>query len=188
MKFNKKILKISFVFGLVSFILAYFGIYFSLKQLQKKSQEFAEMQNDFSYLSDRTSNILKIKKIYKDIEPDLEKVNNIFINPDVPIDFIRFLEKTSNDLNIFLNIGSISYKSDKTDTEKWNYMEFQINIAGSFSNILKFINKIENGFYLTEISNINIKKLTEQEIASQYKNLSSDDVASNITIKVFTKK
>lgn len=76
----------------------------------------------------------------------------------------------------------------KIAKDPWPSINFQINAAGSFPNFLKFIDKLESSKYLIEIRNMNISRLTENELRSaDYENFSAGDIKGNLILKVYAK-
>jgi len=184
---NKKIISISLIFGLISLAMVVFIIYPLFKDIRKNSQELINIKRNAVSPEEEINNISQIKKIYQEIKPDSQKMENLFIDPEVPIDLIKFLEERAKDLQVSIKILSVNPKIN--EDEKWNYLEFQINLVGSFGGSLRFLKKIENSQYLVETQNLTIKKLTEQELTiPAYKQFSLDDISINLTLKVFTKR
>ena len=186
MSSNKKVLLISTIFGIISLILIIFVVFPLFKEIKKYSEEFVTTKKNIVFYSDETGSVSLIRKIYGEIEPDSKKIDSLFVDPEVPIDLIKFLERIAQDSKISVNITSVAPKTSEKD---WNYMEFQINLIGSFPNLLIFLEKIENGPYLIETKNLSIKNLAEQEITlPKYKQFSLGGINANLTIKAFTKK
>lgn len=194
---NRKILLISIVFGLVVLILICFGVYPLLKRIKNNSQEFIAIRKDLILSSGQIGSLAEIKKIYEEIEPDFEKINQFFIDPEVPLDLIKFFEKTAEDSKVSIDISSSSAlkkselkKSElkKSGKELRGSLGFQISLVGSFPNCSRFLEKVETGPYLIEIQDVNIKRLTEAELKSlKYEQFSPGAVSANLAIKVYTK-
>jgi len=114
----------------------------------------------------------------------LEKIDDLFADPEVPIEFINFLEKNAGKSQLSIEISPMA----KKETEPWPSLSFQISTVGSFSNFLKFLEKLETGPYLIEISNLNVKKITEKELRSEkFETFSLSDVNALFLIKVLTR-
>lgn len=158
----KKIIVFSVIFGLVSLALIIFGVYPLSKGIKKNSEELIVQRKELILAEAGTGKLNRLKEISKKIEPDLEKINGLFIDPEIPIDLIKFFEKTAQDSKLLMDISLAGFKTAENDP--WGSLGFQIILAGSFSNFSKFLEKIENGPYLIEIQNLAIKRLTEEEI------------------------
>ncbi|MCX6760810.1 MAG: hypothetical protein NTZ84_01730, partial [Candidatus Nealsonbacteria bacterium] len=97
---------------------------------------------------------------------------------EVPVDFISFLEKTASQSSVSIEISPFS--AGKSGKDSWPFLNFQVNINGSFPSFLSFLEKIENSPYLIEIQNLNISQ------SAEVKN-SSGNVNALISFKAFSK-
>lgn len=182
---KKKIILFSMFFGIVSLVLVFLVIWPLVKNIKRNSNEFIETRKEIILSKTKTKELEEFKNFYQKLNPDLERVSQLFIDPEVPIDLIKFWEKTAKDSELSISISPISSKT--VEAEFWNSLGFQINLNGFSPNFLRFLEKIENSFYLVEIQNLSIKKSEEKinpvEFASQLFNR----VDAILTIKFFTK-
>ncbi len=186
MNLQQKIFTISTIFCLAVLLLLFLAIYPLLRGIEKSSEQFSENKKREILLENKTQNLQYFKGIYQILAEDLKKVENLFIDQKVPIDFIKFLEKTAEDSGILIDISPTPVGLRKGDL--WPSLEFKITLTGSFSNCSKFIEKIETAPYLIEVQSLNLKKLTERELESpKLKQLSLNDVTGNFSIMVFAK-
>jgi Tfp pilus assembly protein PilO len=183
---DKKILIIHVVCFLIFLVLAVFVIYPVINSIRKISIEANNTKIDLSLFEEKSGNIEKTKEEYSKWAPSIEKAKGMLIDPEIPLDFIKFLEKTTDDCRLSSNI-SPSYEKG-LDSDLWKSMSFQITLAGSFADIMRFVDKIESSPYLIEEKSLNIKGLTKQDVESfQYNQFSIGDVTANLAIKVYTK-
>jgi len=143
----------------------------SAKALISEKQNFSSLEADIS-------NLERFKILYKDLEEILGKINNLFVDSEVPVEFITFLEDTSEKCQLKIDIVPSSEK--KIQEGAWSYLNFQINTTGSFPNFMKFLEKLENSQYLVEVQSVNISKLTQEQ-----KEVSN--VRATFSVKVFVK-
>lgn len=137
----------------------------------------SEKQN-FTSLEADISNLEKFKILYKNLEEILDKINGLFVDSEVPVEFITFLEDTSEKCQLKIEIIPSSEK--KIQEGAWSYLNFQINTTGSFPNFMKFLDKLENSQYLIEVQSVSVSKLTQEQ-----KGASS--VRASFSLKVFVK-
>jgi hypothetical protein len=138
--------------------------------------------NLFSHLEEIKT--LEISKEFYEInQKNLEKIDEQFVDPEIPIEFIRFLEKNATDSDLSIDI--IPTGTIKKDNDLWPGLFFQVSTNGYFSDFLKFLEKLENGPYLLEIVNLNLKKMTEE---TTKKGISSSFVNAAFSIKVYTRQ
>lgn len=185
MPFNKKIYTSLVFFSIVILAFVFLIIYPLLADIKKDSQDFILQKNSFAELQVRKENFNQLGDFYQSHQEELKKIDNLFIDWETPIEFIEFLEEKAKDSSLVVEISSASAK--KSESEKWNFSNYQLFLKGSFPNILKFLEKMETAPYLIEISNLNIKKLSKEE--SKFKdslNLEGNSRA-DLIIKVYTK-
>ena len=212
----KKIYLSIAMFGIISTLLVVFVMWPLFKEIKAISQNLFLKKNKIVYLSEERENIKKIENLYKTYQSDLDRIENLFVDPEVPIEFIGFLEKSATDSQIKLEISSMtraaakgeneataslttravarggdeqsSATTKKTEQEPWQSLSAQLLVTGSFSNFSKFLHKLENGPYLIEVLDLNTKKLTEREVQiAGFENIPEADTITTFSIKAFTK-
>jgi len=176
MNTNKKIIVISVFFGIVIIILISFVIYPLFKGIKKNSQDFILARKELVSSKAEAEKFEQFREIYPSLKKDLEKVDELFINPEVPIDLIKFWRDTAEDVGVSIDIFPTSL--EPTETMPWDFLGFRLTLIGSFPDCLKFLEKTETGPYLIEIYDLSAKK---------YEQPSFGDVRTNLTVKVYTK-
>lgn len=166
------------IFIFLSIILIIFGVFPLFKEIRKSSQEIVSQKQQLFALAAKIENLEKFKIIYQNLKPSLEKINALFVDSEVPVEFIRFLEKTSQESQILIEISPAM--PIKTDKDYWPSIAFQIISTGSFPNFLRFFEKLETSPYLIEIQNLNIAEVNEE-------NLGLKNIEAVFIIKVFTR-
>lgn len=166
--------------------LTVFILYPLFLEIKEASYIFPAQKQALAALEEKVENLEKFKKILPEISPDLEKIDHFFIDPEVPVDFIRFLEELAKDSGLFYDISFD--RAIKIEEDPWPSVPFRILLAGSFSDFSDFLEKLESSSYLIEIQNLNIARLTEAELrSSEFEQLSLGDLKANFLIKVYTK-
>jgi len=85
-------------------------------------------------------------------------------------------------LQLYIKVASVSEESKAASGQ---FLNFQVSVSGSFSNLLKFLGKLENGPYLAEVTTLNIKNATGKIVSSQESQvLSASDITANFNLKV----
>jgi Tfp pilus assembly protein PilO len=153
---------------------AVFVVYPLLGGIRKNSQELVSQKKNLAILESEVVNLEKFKIIYEELEEILGKINDLFVDPGVPVEFISFLEERAKESQLETKISPTVLK--ETEEDPWPFLAFQINSTGSFPSTLSFLKKIENSSYLIEIKNLNISKVE-----------TSDNVQTIFSIKVYTK-
>lgn len=153
---NKKILITSIIFGLIVFLLICFVVSPFLKGIKEDSEEIVALKKDLILSQNRVNNFENVKESYANMESSIERMDGLFINPNIPIDLIEFWEKIAKDSGVSIEISPVSLK--KGETDPWDSMGFQLTLIGSFPDFLEFLEKIETSPHLIEIQNLNVKK------------------------------
>lgn len=157
-----------------------------LGDIGNASRQLVEERGNLFILEAKIKNLEKFQQEYEKLSPDLDKADSLLIDDQLPVDFIRFLEKISSEASISLRISPIF--STKSVTDPWPSSSFQLSLAGSYPKILQFIEKLENGPYLTNFQGISFSRLTDIRLKTkEFEKFSSGDVEGSIAVKVFVK-
>ena len=174
------------VFLVLSIIFVVFSIWPLFRKIKKSSADILSQKAALVILETKTKNLEEFKSYFQEIKPNLEKIDALFIDPEVPVDFIRFLEKTSRESQADLKI-SPAFPTQITK-DPWPTFLFQLTLTSSFPDFLKFLEKLESSIYLIEIQSLNISRLTETELkVPEFEKFSLGDVRARVSLKVFTK-
>jgi len=185
MNLRRKIYLTLGICGILSILLIFLVIWPLFKEIKTNSEEFILKKGQIVSLEAEIENLEKTQKQYQSYQLNLEQINSLFVNSEVPVSFIRFLEKLAFDSGLSIKISLSS--ALKTEKEPWPSLYFQLSTTGPFSNFSKFLEKLENSPYLIEVQNLTIKGLTEGELQKkELKSFSSGDVSANLLISVFT--
>jgi hypothetical protein len=176
---RKKIYTIILIFFLIAISLILFSVYPLFKEIQKNYEDLMSGKNDSFVMAEEFNEVQNFRQKYEDYRVNFEKIDNLFVDSQNPVEFIKFLEKTASDTQVKLEISSPSFSKDGESS----LAIFRLSSYGDFSKNLSFIRKLETGPYLIRIKNLDIGKYKDT------KNL--EDQAENIkivfSINVFTK-
>jgi len=157
-------------------------------EIKEISRDFPVQKQNLMVLEKKLEDLQEFKRNLPEISPNLEKINRLFIDPEVPIDFRLFLENAAQDSGVFLEI-SLASSPQIPDTDPWPSTSFNLTSAGSFSSFCIFLERLQSGPYLIEFQGLNITKLTEAELNfSELGQLSSDGIKANVLIKAYTEQ
>ncbi len=174
------------IFSLITIFCAAFLIFPLFQEIKKEAAGIVSFKKNLAFLETEAESFGEFKNSYLGIESDLGEMNTLFVDSEVPIDFIGFLEKTARDCHAQIKISPAL--PAKIEKESWPFMIFQIASVSSFPNFLKFLEKLESSNYLMEVQNLNIARLSEAELKSKgLEKFSLGDVQSMLTFKVYTK-
>ncbi|MFH1401471.1 MAG: hypothetical protein ABIG40_00705 [Parcubacteria group bacterium] len=175
--------KIYFTFGALGlfFALLIFLVVFPLfSMIKKNAGDLIDSKKETVSLASEIENLGKLTKRYQECQPDFNKIDSLFVDSEIPIDFIRFLEKLAADSGVFVKISLGSGAADSKNQEQpWPSLYFQLSSESPLLNLSRFLEKLENSPYLIEIQNLSVSKVGEQK--------STKNVSANFLIKVFAK-
>jgi len=178
MEIKKQIYIITSAFLLIALFLVLFLVAPMIKGITQSSEELISQRNDGLILESQFNEAANFKQKYESYQPNLEKLDNMFIDSHNPVNFIEFLEKTASDFQIKLLISTPSLSKEGP----LSYDNFQLSSSGNFSDTLKFIRTLESGPYLVKINKLNVANIKSAKTADQ-----KGKVAADISIKVFAK-
>ena len=140
-------IKIYLVFGVV-LISVLSAVFFLVSEVGKNSQGLLAQKQEFLSSEKKLSDLEGDRQKLEEHKKDLEKIDTLLVEHSSPTDFTDFLRGlTANPL------GSIPYKEIKDKA----LLSFSVSFSGSFPDLLRFIDKIENGPYLSEITTLNVR-------------------------------
>ena len=180
MNLKNKTILFSVSFLVLFFLLISFLIFPLLRDIKKISSQLFLIERDLSFLENKISNLQDFRKEYLQIKDNLLMFEGSLINKEVPIDFINFLEITSQNSQVSIQISSPKPSKD--------FLSLQIVAFGPPKNLFRFLEKIEKSQYLVEIEKINISKLTETELKSkEFEKFSLEDAKASFSLRAYTK-
>jgi len=172
---NKVNLTIGVFGALVALTVAFVLIPF-FQKISINSKELTSQKENLALLEAKAANLERFKNLYSGLKEILEKIDDLFVNAEVPVEFIGFLEDTSSESNLTIKM----VPSGEEEGGYWPSLSFQITCMGSFDDLLKFLEKLENSPYLIEIKNVSIGDLPEKEALQ-------GEVKATFSLKVFAK-
>ena len=158
-------ISLSFVFCFV-FIFLYRGINKNIKTTDKLKTELSEEMS-------RREEIKDFNESFKLIEQERNLFETHFVQHSNIVPFLNKIEDVAKSVNTQIEISLVEISKDNIG------LVIQMENTGTFSNIYKFINLLENFPYELELSSINIySDYTENK-------KSTDNLwKANITIKL----
>ena len=147
------------------------------QKISINSKELTSQKENLAVLEAKAANLERFKNLYSGLREILEKIDDLFVNAEVPVEFIGFLEDTSSKSNLTIKIVP---STQKAEGDHWPSLSFQMTNKGSFDAFLKFLEKLENSPYLMEIKNVNVSNLPEKEALPGW-------IEATFSLKVFAK-
>jgi len=173
---NRKIYIFALIVGVINLCLIILLILPLIKSIENSSKDLTNQKQELKLSLEKKENSANLERIYRDSQKELEKIETIFVDPETPIDFIGFLETTARDSQVEIKKSLTSDKTQETDFGP--ALSFNISLDSSASNFMKFLEKLENGPYLIEIRDLNIKRSGEKP---------SGLISASLSLRVLTK-
>jgi|GEM_PF-519286 len=169
------------VFLIIFLIFGFFVIYPLFTKIRESSNQLFLIKKDSILIEERNKQKMISEQKLSQLTPELEKIKNIFVDEETPVDFLLFLEKTAEEHQVLIDISLLS--GTKKETLSFSSLNFKLSLEGSFSNCLQFLSKIETSSYLIEIENLSATRLRgiDPELG-----IFSNNVDLDLSIKVFT--
>lgn len=89
-------------------------------------------------------------------QENFKALENIFVDAETPIGFIRFVEEIAASSNLKVRITPGKPKKEKGAV--WPVMDFQLASQGTYPQFLRFLEKLENGPYLLSVENTSVTR------------------------------
>jgi hypothetical protein len=186
MDLKKKIYISITIFGIAAVLLVAFLIYPLFQSINKNSEALLSQKGKLALLKKEVESTQGILSLYEDYQPNLEKLDALFVDPGNPIEFINFLEDNAKASQIVVEISSlqsnITSLSQSKGAKIWSSLDFQLSLNGSFSNFSKYLDKLENSPYLIEILDFSIKK--REANSAEIQNLG---IGATLSLRVYAK-
>lgn len=173
-------------FTILNILLLAFIVFPLLKGIKKSSEAFLSEKNKIVSLSKEKESRETLEDLYKNYQSDLDKIEKVFVDSEVPIEFINFLERTASTSNARLKILSMAI--EKEGEGLWPSLSFQLSVIGSFPDFSGFLEKLESSSYLIETIKLSTRALSEKETKSkEFEGFVSTDTNTLLSIKVFAR-
>lgn len=150
---QQKIYIISGIFACTALALGAFLLWPLYTDIQNGSGQLTAIKSQRASLDVENNEIANFKKNYNQYQPNLAKLNEAFVDPKNPVNFIAFLESSADSSNIKSTISLIQ----NPNQDSQNVLTFQLSTSGNFLDTLQFAQQLENGPYLIEIEDVSIQ-------------------------------
>ncbi len=146
-------------------------------QIQDDSKELILIKNNDFTFEMQKNQIENLKKDGSQYLSNLALIDQLFIDPKNPVNFIKFLEDTALSAGIK---PKISLAQD-LQTKDQNSLSFKLFASDDFLKIMDFSEKLEYGPYLVKIQDLSIKN---QDLGAPINQINSNNQKANISKNV----
>lgn len=189
MNFQQKIYLSIFLIAVIFFLLVLLCILPALRSIVETSRQLALRRQELASIESLSQNFEDFEKNFRSYEQGLEVMENLLkqeslIDPEIPISFINFFKEQAAGLNLALKISPTGFHQEGNGF--WDYMTFRVDGTGRFIDMMRFLEKLENGRWLVEETSLNITR--QEEFKTQPGEgtaIKGDYVEINLLIKVY---
>jgi len=146
-----------------------------LGKIGAASRDYLEGEKTIALLEREIVEVKNMEKAHQEIKKTFSELQTAFLDSEETLGFITSLERLAATTQNTIEIRGVS------TSPLGDFINFQISITGSPSNLIYFLTAIENTPYppyrLVEIENIGISKSTQDS-----------SIQTNLEIKVYTKQ
>jgi len=185
---NKRtIYAVLIIWVLIFGLLIRFGLLPLFEDVEENSRELAFQKEALQFLEFRIEDFEHFKENYSYYQSVLEKIDNSFVNQEVPIEFIEFLEKEAEKSGLSIRISPLTVARGGGDLG--SPVGFQISLMGNFPDCLRFLERLEQSSFFVEISQLNISKASvKKTMKTGLETVETGDVSFILKIKAFSKE
>lgn len=183
MKPERTIYLILLIFFLVFAVLTFFLAVPLIKKISTFSQELVSLEKELRLLQVRKNELEKLQSEDAHFKENFAQIQQLFVNPENPIQFMNFLESNASELNLKIETSFPPLKE-----EEKGFLRIRLDLLGSYPHFCAFLERLENAPYLLEIEQLTVDKFSEDELKKEdYKDYTINDVRVILTIKALTK-
>jgi len=148
-------------------------VFFLLYLIQGDSQKLIGQKKESIVFEQKQKNLENLQERYLTYQKSINKIDDLFVDFALPIEFIGFLENSASDSQALIKVSST-----RATAEPEPILFFNISLSGSASNLFKFIDKLENAPYVVELVSLNFKKNTQEQ---------PNNITANLELMVLAK-
>lgn len=184
----KKKFYITLVLGVVFVFALIFVARFFLRMVRDSYTElssFYDSKENFQRASQYLADVSEESALAKEKQ---QEINKNFIEKNKEVDFFikleEIAEKTSNMIKI--SVGSLP-----KGKQEENALIFNVNLAGSFSDLMRFLDAMDELTYFTNIISLNTQRIDKTIATGESGIIMQDNIEGNVKtsmiIKTYTK-
>lgn len=153
---KNKLITYALIFCIINGLLIYFFVFATIDRIKILRNDILNIKIELENKMTREKNLNDLNQKIKKIEPQLEKINQIFISQNREIEFITTLEGLEKEYNIDQKLN-IDFNGMQKG-ESFSKVPISIDTSGSFSNLMNYLTGLESFPYYLNIENISFQK------------------------------
>lgn len=157
----KQLIAVNLTVAILACGAIYLTIVWTVKDIKNLNLSIITQKIDLGKQVDKASNMSILGEKLKQITPQLEKFDNIFINKNRELEFITSLEElaSKNKVEQKINLGTLS--EEKGDP--YGKTSLSLDVQGDFLNIMNYLTEIEalNYHFNIDTLDFSYKQITD---------------------------
>jgi Tfp pilus assembly protein PilO len=126
-----------------------------MDEIKKLKKEIINTEINIKNNVDKKNNIDNLSSNLKTIEPQIDKLHQIYINKNKELEFITALEDIANKNNIQQTMDLKNFPEKNSD---FGAISLEINSQGTYKNLMSYLTDIETSSYYINIHSISINR------------------------------
>lgn len=150
-------------------------------------EEFGHVHQKMHSVQQERAQLEALGDDFSRYEEEVETIQNLFFDPDKPLDFIGFLEGMAESLGLQFRIQSIheATASSEEDEVPWKGVVVRTASIGQFAEVMRFLEAMENAPFLVRIESVGMEEVREQAIVRDFSSPAPDDILLTLSLRVF---
>ncbi len=134
------------------------GVYWLFSTVEISAQEIMSDKAKEILAQQQMKELDAFAKTYDARKPELDSLDQVFVDGKNPIEFIQFLETVAAASGTRLTINLLPANDAAAGA---NIVAMQIVAKGQFLGVLEFLEKVEYGPYLVSAKTVTVKKVAK---------------------------
>lgn len=175
------------IFSSAVITLFYVGNFYLIETVKNLSLEVVDKKQKIEKLNKQSEQIDSIRAGYKYMQEEMDEVSGLVVNYSDIIDFIIEVENIAEKSEVKLDI-SVSNKEGEYLNDDLSFVGYNIEAAGDFENLMRFLVYLENLKYLNKVENVRIyyDNKNKTNFADPSK-IDSGEIILSINVKVYVR-
>lgn len=150
---------------ILNILFIYLLILPAISNIKKSRNDILNLKIDLENKIIREKNLYILNEKISKVNPQLEKINQIFISQNQEIEFITTLENLEKKYNVSqkLNIDL----NNRQGEEGLNKIPISTNTSGNFRNLMDYLANIESLNYYINIESISLSNGSDNSLSSK---------------------
>ena len=166
-----------------------FAVWFLLGLIAEGSEEIVKLQTEQRMIETQRNRLDDMTRNYESLKDSIPSIDSVLLDPLDKLKFIMLVEELSAKTSVEHVIEAVAAPSasDKEKASGADSIMFNINVAGDFPNVIKFIYSLENSLYYVNIEKVQLGEGSARSSSSAQGPAGAGIVKAQMSVKVYSK-